>query len=81
MSTPTESHSGWKVTGQQETRQQDAAGNFVDGVLVMFSTNAGNNGSVFVPATLYNAARVRDLVSQQAALMDGVSALAEEPTG
>lgn len=65
----------WQVTGQQEAQSFNAQNQLVGGVRIMFTTGAGHSGTVFVPMAQYTPDYVRQVVSQQAALMDQVGSL------
>jgi hypothetical protein len=52
-----------------------APGDPVLGTVVYFQTGLGNNGSVFVPQSRYNAATVKTMVSHRAKLIDEVGAI------
>lgn len=72
--------STWQVTGQAADQFTfDGAGNPVSGYRVSFITGAGQKGSVFVPEEHYTPDKVRTLIAAQAARMDAVAALAEQP--
>lgn len=72
MSAP---YAGWKITSQQEGREQNAAGDFEQGVTVRFQTIGGHTGSVFIPNTVYSAEQVRMRVGARAQLMDQIGEL------
>lgn len=67
--------STWQVTGQLEGQEFNAQHQLVPGVRITFTTGQGHQGTVFVPRAQYNPAKVRELVGQQAALMDEVGGL------
>lgn len=67
--------SSWQVTGQQEAQDFNAQHQLVSGVRVMFQTGQGHAGTVFVPMAQYTPEHVREVVGQQAALMDQVGSL------
>lgn len=68
----------WEVTGQQETVDMGDTGTFVPGTRVSFRTRSGALGSVFVPTTQYTVARVRELLTERAAMMETVHKLTGE---
>lgn len=75
MTDQTAGSAAWRVTSQQETREQDVTGNYADGWRIYFTTGAGHNGSVFVPVQLYQPARIADLIGQAAANIDAIGNL------
>lgn len=69
-------HSGWTVTAQVTDQIVNTnAGQTVVGAYVYFITGDGNEGSVFIPDTHYNAATVKAAVEAKAALLDEVGRL------
>lgn len=68
----------WQVTGQAERTDIAADGTPVRGFTVYFSTGAGHQGSVFVPAGQYSTDTVRAMIAAAAARMDAVGALTSE---
>ena len=66
---------GWTVTAQTETMRQDARNQLVRGMLVTFQLTNGQQGSVFVPDTQYNAEAVRAAIRDRAQHMLNVSNL------
>ena len=74
QATPTTST--WVVDSQIEQIQGGAQG-IVRGVLVSFTTGAGNKGSVFVPDTQYTVDAARTAIAARAAVLDAVSALSQ----
>lgn len=66
---------GWEVTSQRETMEQDASGAYVHGYMVSFRSGSGAPGSVFVPLSDYTVERVRKAVAARAAAIDAVSGL------
>lgn len=79
MSEPmTATSSGWKVTGQRETKELPAgAQNYVDGVTVTFLTGHQVTGSVFVAYPL-TPDRVKAAIDARAAQLDAVSSLTSD---
>ena len=65
----------WTVTGQMDTTTIDATGRAVAGVMVSFTTPAGDSGAVFVPHSAFNAANVRAAILAKVTTMDAVSQL------
>lgn len=67
----------WSVTRQAADQVSLTNGNDpVTGVRIFFTTGEGNQGSVFIPDSLYhNVAGVRHAIQAQADQMDAVSAL------
>lgn len=65
----------WHVTGQAERTDIAADGNPVRGMTVYFTTGAGHQGSVFVPAAQYTADNVRAMIAAAAARMDEIGSL------
>lgn len=68
----------WQVTGQIEQTQIGANSQLVKGMLVSFTTGAGNSGSVFVPDSQYTPDKVKAAIVAQAAVLDAVSALTHD---
>lgn len=68
----------WQVTGQAERTDIAADGTPVRGMVVYFTTGAGHQGSVFVPASQYTPDTVRAMIAAAAARMDAVGALTSE---
>lgn len=70
--------SGWTVTAQLTNQVENTnSGQTVIGTRVYFITGNGNEGSVFVPDTIYSAKNVRERVRKHATLIDEVGALSE----
>lgn len=70
--------SGWQVTSQITNQiENTTAGQTLIGVRVFFITGNGNEGSVFIPDTLYNKKNVHSRVKAQADLIDDIGALSE----
>lgn len=65
----------WRVTGQQPVSGQDARGQYVPGVRVLFQLSTGESGEVFVPNADFNPERVRVAVQAAARTLLGVSNL------
>lgn len=65
----------WSVVSQREDFGPNAAGNYVQGVVVSFRTASGSTGSVFVPAAEYTVDRVREVVDSAAKAMQAVDSL------
>lgn len=65
----------WQVTGQAERTDIAADGTPVRGMTVYFTTGAGHQGSVFVPAAQYTADNVRAMIAAAAARMDEIGSL------
>lgn len=68
----------WIVTSQQPDQYDfTAPGNPVLGTVIFFSTAAGNNGSLFVPQSVYgNLKHVKSLIAAKVRQVDEVGALA-----
>lgn len=67
---------GFTVTDQREGMEQGPSNNIIRGVRISFSTTAGHQGSVFVPAALYsNLDYVRQQLSDAAAQMIAVAGI------
>lgn len=66
---------GWRVTAQQETTRQVEGGRFVTGVLIMFTTQSGVAGSVFLPDASYNAANAKAAIAARVAQLEHVQGL------
>lgn len=77
MSAPNmpEAGSGWTVTGQTETDDLSAGGQFVSGVRVYFRTGNGVDGSVFLSHGMYTVDNVRAAIAAKVAQLDAVSNL------
>lgn len=62
---------------RQEPDQYDFTnpGSPVLGTIVYFQTGAGNNGSVFVPATRYNVKNIHAAIKAAAEVIDEVGSL------
>lgn len=71
-------NSGWDVTGQIESQQLGAAGGFVKGVEVYFTTRAGHSGSVFLPNAQYSLQAVQTAINARADLLDSVGSLSSD---
>lgn len=70
--------SGWTVTTQLDNQIENTnAGQTILGKRVFFITGDGNEGSVFVPDTIYDANTVKERVRKQARLLDEVGRLSE----
>jgi hypothetical protein len=65
----------WTVTNQAETADIGPDGTYVQGVKVTFRTADGHTGSVFVPASMYNADQVRKMVADRASVVTAVAGL------
>lgn len=66
----------WAITGQLDGQLQvGTAGQVITGTVIYFQTGEGNQGSVFIPQTRYDAKEVRKVVQVKADVMDEVSAL------
>lgn len=65
----------WTITQQQETSDLGPANTYVSGVRITFRTALGVVGSVFVAATDYTPAKVRQLVGDKAAAVDAVQGM------
>lgn len=71
---------GWKVTGQRQTRQLLPGNqNFTDGYDVTFVTGANVTATVFVPVAQYNAAGITAAINERAAALDVASSLTVPP--
>jgi hypothetical protein len=72
----TNPQTGWRVTSQLETTEQDATGRLTNGFRVYFTTGTSQNGSVFVPMSVYsNADAVKSLIADQVAAVNAVANL------
>lgn len=62
----------WEVTNQAADQVINTqAGQTIVGVIVYFVTGDGNEGSIFVPNSVYpNTATVREMVHKQAVIVD-----------
>lgn len=69
---------GWHVTSQSEYTEIAADGTPVRGIKVYFATNAGRNGSVFVPPGQYNPDTVRAMIAAAAANVDAIGNLTSD---
>lgn len=65
----------WSVTAQVPTTDIGPAGAYVDGVRVTFRTASGAVGQIFVPHSDYTVERVRTMIAERAAVLEGVAAL------
>ena len=65
----------WTVTGQVDTTTIDNSGRAVNGVMVSFTTPAGDAGTVFVPHAAFNATTVRAAILAKVQTMHAVSQL------
>lgn len=52
----------WRITSQVEQIGRVSTGQFVNGVLVNFTTNDQHSGQVFIPKEQYTAEHVREAV-------------------
>lgn len=79
MSYPDQAPTTWVVTGQSQATDIPTQGAPVNGVRIQYRTGNGQEGSVFVPQTIYpNTSQVRDIIAAAAAQMDTVKALTSE---
>jgi hypothetical protein len=66
----------YTVTRQTpDTYDFTVPGDPVLGTTVYFRTGGGNDGSVFIPANLYNGTHVRAAVAAKARLIDDISGI------
>lgn len=65
----------WRVISQSETNRTDAAGHFVSGVLVYYTTANGVSGSVFIPDSQYNPDTVKARINERVAQHNVVGGL------
>lgn len=65
----------WTVTSQQEVRQPDNSGQFVNGVLVGYRTTTGVTGAVFIPYVDYKVDRVRQILLERVAEHNAIKEL------
>lgn len=68
----------WQVTGQRATTQL-AAGQFIDGQNVYFTTGLGHQGSVFVPLNrISDQTYIAELVQARADALDSIGSLSSD---
>lgn len=78
MTHPT--HATWNVISQLQKTDVGPTGQLVQGYEVTFATGSGHVGSVFVPNAKYTPDTVREMIQDQADLMDAVGSLSSDTT-
>lgn len=70
----------WQVTRQAPDQvRTDQAGNTTNGVVVYFTTGAGNESSVFIADTIYgNVQATKDAIDAKAQIVDSTAALVSD---
>lgn len=66
---------GWQVLSQREDFRPGPTGAFVPGIVIVFQTQGGHRGSVFVPDTAYTIEVARAAIAARALAMDAVGSL------
>lgn len=66
---------GWTITGQTQSDELDGSGKFVSGINVLFRTQHGIDGKVWIPDAMYTPNNVRKEVAARAETMDRVQFL------
>lgn len=70
--TPNAPRTGWTITSQSRTIQNDASNTPVRGIEVYFTTGKGATASVFIPDAQYTPDNVRARVADFANRLDQV---------
>lgn len=65
----------WHVTGQLEQQKIDTSGQVQDGMTIMYQTDAGVSGTIWLPMAQYTADNVRRAISLKADLNNTIQGL------